>query len=88
MQTFHDVPAREGAAPPPKQAGFGDLMRRIAEGKNVKVAALADAIGISKGGLYLAIRRGEVEAVNVGTAVFVPAREARRLLGLDAKQAA
>ncbi|GJE57348.1 hypothetical protein [Methylobacterium thuringiense] len=58
------------------------LLSRIREGKNVRVAALADAIGMSRGGLYGAIEAGDVEAVKIGRAVLVPARVAGRLLGI------
>lgn len=67
------------ASRPPKA---GDVFGRIEEGKNVKVAPLAEAIGLTPGGLYRAIREKEVEAITIGRAVFVPAFEARRLLGI------
>ena len=60
----------------------GDVFSRIREGKNVRVAPLAEAIGMSRGGLYGAIEAGDVEAVKIGRAVFVPAHVARRLLGM------
>ncbi|MCJ2055787.1 hypothetical protein MKL09_04400 [Methylobacterium sp. J-048] len=48
----------------------------------MRVAPLAEAIGMSRGGLYGAIESGDVEAVKIGRAVFVPAHVARRLLGM------
>ena len=65
-----------------------DVLSRIARGENVKVPALAPVIGISRGGLYQAIERKEVAAVAIGRALFVPAYEARRLLGMPALEAA
>lgn len=59
-----------------------DIFSRIRQGKNVRVAPLAEAIGMSRGGLYGAIDAGDVEAVKIGRAVFVPAHVARRLLGI------
>lgn len=59
-----------------------DLLARIRDGKNVRVAPLAEAIGLSRGGLYQAIEAGDVEAVKLGRAVLVPAHVARRLLGM------
>ncbi|KQS85268.1 hypothetical protein ASG32_18625 [Methylobacterium sp. Leaf361] len=63
----------------------GDVFSRIREGKNVRVAPLAEAIGMSRGGLYGAIEAGDVEAVKIGRAVFVPAHVARRLLGMKSE---
>ncbi|TXN76573.1 excisionase [Methylobacterium sp. WL8] len=60
-----------------------ELLERIRNGKNVRVAALADAIGMSRGGLYGAIDAGDVEAVKIGRAVLVPAHVARKLLGMQ-----
>lgn len=57
-----------------------EVLTRARNGMNVSVPALAQAVGISRGGLYQAIARGEVEAVTVGRAILVPAHEARRLL--------
>ncbi|MCJ2093954.1 MULTISPECIES: hypothetical protein [unclassified Methylobacterium] len=48
----------------------------------MRVAPLAEAIGMSRGGLYGAIESGDVEAVKIGRAVFVPAHVAGRLLGM------
>lgn len=65
-----------------------DVFSRIKQGKNVRVAPLAEAIGMSRGGLYGAIDAGDVEAVKIGRAVFVPARVASRLLGIQSEPAA
>ena len=74
-------------SPPSAHAPSGrmprdDVFTRIQQGKNVRVAPLAEAIGMSRGGLYGAIEAGDVEAVKIGRAVFVPAHVARRLLGI------
>ena len=71
----------KGNAEAPRRT-TGDVFARIREGKNVRVAPLAEAIGMSRGGLYGAIEAGDVEAVKIGRAVFVPAHVARRLLGM------
>lgn len=57
-----------------------DVLIRARLGLNVAVTPLSKAAGISKGGLYAAIARGEVESVTIGRAILVPAHEARRLL--------
>lgn len=61
-----------------------DLKQAIAEGRSVKVPALAKAAGVTPGALYAAVRENEVKAVRIGKAVRIPAREAARLLGLEA----
>lgn len=66
---------------PVTEPARSDIFARISQGKNVKVRPLADAIGMSVGGLYQAIERKDVKAVTVGRAVLVPAHEAKRLLG-------
>lgn len=77
--TTHQQPTPStGAAPD----AMSDLLNRIRQGKNVRVAPLADAIGMSRGGLYGAIEAGDVDAVKIGRAVLVPARVAAHLLGI------
>ncbi len=61
-----------------------ELRQAISEGRSVKVAPLAKAAGVTPGALYAAVREGEVRAVRIGSAVRIPAREAARLLGLEA----
>lgn len=63
-----------------------DVVSRAEAGLNVLVPALAGAIGMSRGGLYQAIARGEVASVRIGRAIFVPAHEARRLLGMPSSK--
>lgn len=65
-----------------------DVLTRAEIGLNVLVPPLADAIGMSRAGLYQAIARGEVASVRVGRAIFVPAHETRRLLGMPSAPAA
>ena len=65
-----------------------EVLTRARSGLNVSVPALAQAIGVSRGGLYQAIAREEVEAVKVGRAILVPAHEARRLLCMKPEEAA
>lgn len=67
---------------------MSDIRARILAGKNVPVPPLAEEVGISRNGLYQAIKRGEVESVKIGRAIFVPAHEGRRLLGIDDARAA
>lgn len=64
------------------RSAMTELLARIEAGKNVRVAPLADAIGLSRGGLYGAIEAGDVPAVKLGRAVLVPAHVAAKLLGL------
>ena len=80
--------ATTGSAPLPEALPSDDVFSRIKQGKNVRVAPLAEAIGMSRGGLYGAIDAGDVEAVKIGRAVFVPARVAGRLLGIQPEPAA
>lgn len=62
---------------------MNEVQKRIRAERPVTVSLLADEIGISRNGLYGAIAREEVRAVRIGRAIFVPAREARRLLGME-----
>lgn len=75
-------PSFHAAAPGVGRSEADDIFSRIKAGKNVRVAQLADAIGMSRGGLYGAIEAGDVEAVKLGRAVLVPARVAAKLLGI------
>lgn len=59
-----------------------EILSRAKDGANVPVPPLAQAVGMSRGGLYRAIANGEVASVRIGRAVFVPAHEVRRLLGI------
>lgn len=61
-----------------------ELKQAIAEGRSVKVTPLARTAGVTPGAIYSAVRDGEVKAVRIGKAVRIPAREAARLLGLEA----
>ena len=60
-----------------------DLRRDLARGVPVKVPSLADALNLSRNGLYLAIRRKEVASTRIGRSIRVPSEEAARLLGLQ-----
>ncbi|SFM62489.1 hypothetical protein [Methylobacterium pseudosasicola] len=82
MQTELEPVAHVAASTPSGRMPRDDIFARIRDGKNVRVAPLAEAIGMSRGGLYGAIEAGDVEAVKIGRAVFVPAHVARRLLGM------
>lgn len=82
MQTHESAAIQAPASAQSTRRAMGDVFSRIREGKNVRVAPLAEAIGMSRGGLYGAIEAGDVEAVKIGRAVFVPAHVARRLLGM------
>ena len=64
------------------------LRSDIDNGRPVKVPPLADALNLSRNGLYLAVRRGEVASIKIGCAIRVPAREAARLLGISAEPVA
>ena len=61
-----------------------DLEVALAEGRAVKVPLLARALGVSRVGLYEAVKRGEVQSTRIGRRVVIPAAVARRLLGLEA----
>lgn len=89
MQTQDTTAATPRAAQAAAHRGaMENLLSRIRDGKNVRVAPLADAIGMSRGGLYGAIEAGDVEAVKIGRAVLVPARVAAHLLGIKPEAAA
>ncbi|GJE29129.1 helix-turn-helix domain-containing protein [Methylobacterium organophilum] len=59
-----------------------EVFDRIRNGLNVKVADLAPMIGITEAGLYRAVREKRIEAIQIGRAVFIPARVAAPLVGL------
>ena len=59
------------------------LQKALAEGLPVRVRPLATAADVTPNTLYSAVRRGEIESVRIGGSIRIPAREARRLLGLD-----
>lgn len=65
-----------------------EVRTRILEGANVPVVPLARVIGCSANHLWKLIRDGEIEAVRVGSAIFVPARVAGPLVGLKSEPAA
>ncbi len=60
-----------------------ELQVALTEGRAVGVRPLARELGLSAGGLYRAVARGEVQAVRIGRRVVIPAAVARRLLGLE-----
>jgi hypothetical protein len=64
-----------------------ELKAALAEGRAVNVASLAHALGMSKVGLYAAVKRGEVQSTRIGRRVVIPAHVARRLLGLEMEAA-
>lgn len=64
-----------------------EIRCRAAAGKNVRATPLAEAAGMSRAAFYAAIKRGDIEAVQVGRSLLVPGREALRLLGLQASSA-
>jgi predicted DNA-binding transcriptional regulator AlpA len=64
-----------------------DLTDALAEGRAVNVPPLARALGLSRVGLYAAVKRGEVPSIRIGRRVVIPAAVARRLLGLEEKAA-
>lgn len=59
-----------------------EVLRRIREGANVPVGPLAGVIGCSKNHLWRCVRDGEIEAVKVGSAIFIPSRVAAPLVGI------
>ena len=65
-----------------------DVRARILAGKNVRVAPLAEAAGLSENGLRQAIAREEVTAVRVGNSVLIPAWQGALLLGIAADNSA
>ena len=48
-----------------------------------RIAELSSRTGIPKTTLYDAVRKGQVQALRLGEAVYVPEQEAKRLLGVD-----
>lgn len=59
-----------------------EVLKRIREGANVPVAPLARVVGCSPNHLWRLIRDQEIEAVKVGTSIFIPSRVAAPLVGL------
>lgn len=52
----------------------------IASGRHVRTRELAHALNISRHGLYLLIRKGEVKVLKLGNSFRIPASEAKRLM--------
>jgi len=48
----------------------------------VRPGWMAEQLGVSHATIYNGIRRGHIEAVRVGKNLFIPWREAQRLLGV------
>ncbi|MEK6322184.1 MAG: helix-turn-helix domain-containing protein [Acidobacteriota bacterium] len=46
-----------------------------------RIGEIADKTGIPRSTLYDACRSGQVEVLKLGAAVYIPEREAKRLLG-------
>lgn len=65
-----------------------EVLTRIREGANVPVAPLARVIGCSPNHLWKLVRDEEIEAVKLGSAIFIPARVAGPLVGLKDQIAA
>jgi excisionase family DNA binding protein len=64
-----------------------DLLKALRDGGGVKAPALAKALGLSRVGIYEAVKRGEIPAIRIGRRIIIPAHVARRLLGLDMEAA-
>jgi excisionase family DNA binding protein len=64
-----------------------ELLRALRDGGGVKAPALAKALGLSRVGIYEAVKRGEIPATRIGRRIIIPAHVARRLLGLDMEAA-
>lgn len=61
-----------------------DATRAALEGgAAISIPALAKALGLSRNGAYEAVKRKEIAVTRLGRRIIVPAREARRLLGMD-----
>jgi excisionase family DNA binding protein len=45
-------------------------------------------LGLGRSAAYAAVRRGDLPSIQIGRRVFVPTAELRRLVGLDAVEAA
>ncbi|ANY78467.1 hypothetical protein BB934_09680 [Microvirga ossetica] len=62
-------------------------MRALREDRGVKATALAKALGLSRVGIYEAVKRGEIQATRIGRRIVIPAHVARRLLGIEMEAA-
>jgi excisionase family DNA binding protein len=62
-----------------KRASF---KRALKEGRPVRVEPLAEEADVHHNTIYSLISRGEIEAIRIGRAIRVPARTAKRLLGM------
>jgi hypothetical protein len=61
-----------------------EVRRRVVEGYNVPVAALARAAGYDRSNFYGMVRDGRVQAIRLGKkSLRVPPHEARRVLGIE-----
>ena len=58
------------------------VQKALDEGTSLNVRPLAKAAGVAAATLYRAISRGEIEAIQIGKRVTVPAHVARKLLKL------
>lgn len=65
-----------------------EIRRAVREGTGSRPANVADALGLSLNGFYEAVKRGDVAVVRVGRRIIVPAREVRRLLGVEEREVA
>ena len=60
------------------------IRERVAEGKSVRVAQLADETGMPQSTIYNLVKTGRIEAIRIGRGIVITARAARPLLGMDA----
>ena len=60
------------------------IMRENSELLAVTVGSLAKDLNLSKGAVYQAIKRGEIDVIEIGRSKRIPQRERRRILKLDA----
>ncbi|MGA0595153.1 hypothetical protein [Enterovirga sp. CN4-39] len=58
------------------------IQKALREGGSVNVRPLAKAAGVCPATLYRAISRGEIEAIQIGKRITIPAHIARKLLKL------
>ncbi|MHC2016260.1 hypothetical protein [Methylobacterium sp. CM6247] len=79
---------KAGAAASDQHTASAIVFERIRKGLNVKVKDLAPVVGITDAGLFRAVREGRVPAVTIGRAVFITAKVAGPLVGIEPESTA
>lgn len=63
-------------------------LRKALAGLTVPVEVAGRALGLSRNSAYAAVKAGQIPSLKIGGAIRVPTAPLRRMLGLDAQEAA